>query len=671
MGSLYPSLPWRRVLSILSTCRELARKQRSAARLTAAAFIAVAAVSAAAVSAWPGMVTKIASTTYLPHGFCYLWNRQLLALHVVSDTAIWISYLAISVTLTYIVFRNRKAVPFSGIFVAFGAFIIACGFTHFMDVVVLWIPLYWLAGDIKLITAIASCSTAVTLIVLVPRIGELLTDVKNSQANERRFLAASNSSLDALYLFESVRDQAGNIADFKIVFVNSNGANLVSSTPRMLQGRVLSEVLPIDRSGGFFLKYKAVVETGEPLVEESPIEAHDVEASWLRCQAVKLEDGFALTVGNISERVEAQLYVIRMETRLKAEENFHRMIEATPTAMAVVNSDGKIEVVNRGMEISFGYPCAELLTMSLEQLVPVRFRKDRNDPKPAPAPGSAPYPFEGAEFCGQRKGGAEFPFEISFSPIVTDQGVKVLAAIVDISDRRQKELKVRAALREKDILLGEIHHRVKNNLQIIHSLLGLQSSQVRNPVAVALLRASQNRIKSMALIHQTLYQSKDYANVDFEVFLNALASNLIESYFYDSERVNISIHANDVHLPINAAIPCGLLVNELVCNSLKHAFPGDRRGSIDIEILQKADDDILLSVSDDGVGIAETLDFEEMSSLGLKLVNLLTDQLHGKLEVHRSAPTRFLVSFPLPKPSAQEASYYSHITSRQPSESRL
>lgn len=331
----------------------------------------------------------------------------------------------------------------------------------------------------------------------------------------------------------------------------------------------------------------------------------------------------------------------------RSEERFRRVVESAPNAMVMVNAEGRIEMVNAQAELVFGYGREEMLGRSVEMLVPARLRNGHpamrasflKDPSPRPMGA-------GRDLFAVRKDGSEFPVEIGINPIETDEGMMVLSAIVDISDRKQKEARIHAALKEKEILVSEIHHRVKNNLQVVSSLLDLQSARVSDPIAAETLKDSQRRIRSMAAIHQVLYQSHDARQVDFQAFLDDLVPSLVASYLADPERIAIAIGPIDTALPINAAIPCGLILNELISNALKHAFPDGRDGRIAISFIPKDEDRILLTFADDGIGIPDNLDIEQSETLGLQLITLLTDQLGGNLSINRANPTSFSVEFP-------------------------
>jgi two-component sensor histidine kinase/putative methionine-R-sulfoxide reductase with GAF domain len=210
---------------------------------------------------------------------------------------------------------------------------------------------------------------------------------------------------------------------------------------------------------------------------------------------------------------------------------------------------------------------------------------------------------------------------------------------------RQSEQQLRAALQEKEVLLKEIHHRVKNNLQVVSSLLKLQSQYCDDPQTLDAFRESQNRVKSMALVHERLYRSSDMARIDFGDYIRSLARDLFRSYNAHVSGITLEVEAVDGVLDIDRATPCGLITNEIISNALKHAFPDGQAGQISVG-LERSEDVFTLSVKDNGVGFAQDLDFTKTDSLGLKLIHTLVRQLKGTLEVHRHSGTEFEIRFP-------------------------
>ncbi len=220
---------------------------------------------------------------------------------------------------------------------------------------------------------------------------------------------------------------------------------------------------------------------------------------------------------------------------------------------------------------------------------------------------------------------------------------------IDISDRKLAEAQIRESLQEKEVLLKEIHHRVKNNLQIILSLLRMQARQANNPQITTLFQEAQNRVQSMALIHEQLYRSLDFSHINLRDYLETLTYNLFRSYGVDRQQIALTIETDDLQLTLNTAIPCGLIINELISNSLKYAFPEGQPGEIIIRLKSIASApiaQIMLTVEDTGVGIPERVDWETTKSLGLRIVRNLVTQLHGTLTVDCRQGTQFQICFP-------------------------
>ncbi len=244
-----------------------------------------------------------------------------------------------------------------------------------------------------------------------------------------------------------------------------------------------------------------------------------------------------------------------------------------------------------------------------------------------------------------KKDGTPVPVIISATVFKFQERDYIMGLFLDITDRKETEKAISASLKEKEVLLREIHHRVKNNMQIVISLLNLQARQIKDKQILEIFQESQNRIRAMALIHETLFQSPDLSRVDSGIYINKLANALFQVFGTGHQQIELIVAAEGIFLAIDDAVPIGLVINELLTNALKYAFPDDRRGKIKI-IMHITGDKIELSVVDNGQGLPEAIDFEDTKTLGLILVKgLVEDQLEGELNVIRDNGTCFIIRF--------------------------
>lgn len=338
--------------------------------------------------------------------------------------------------------------------------------------------------------------------------------------------------------------------------------------------------------------------------------------------------------------------VVDITERRRAVEQFRLAIEAAPTGMLMVDRGGTIVLVNAQIEALFGYDREELIGRPMEMLVPARYRQSHpgyraeffGDAKARPMGG-------GRDLFGVRKDGTEVPIEIGLNPLQTPDGDFVLSSVVDITERKRRTTELTAALREREVLLQEVHHRVKNNLQIISSLINMQLRNTElGPSSSALLEC-QTRVQAIALIHEQLYQSKDYAQVPFSDYVRTLANNVFAATGASPASVSLDVVVEPVSLAVDKAIPCGLVLNELITNSLKHGFADGRSGTVRVELLRVGEDRCRVVVQDDGVGLPADMDVSTSGSLGLLLVRTLAEQLEAELSVDGRRGASFRLTF--------------------------
>jgi len=243
--------------------------------------------------------------------------------------------------------------------------------------------------------------------------------------------------------------------------------------------------------------------------------------------------------------------------------------------------------------------------------------------------------------------GAVFPIYENAEDEQVNKVSMIQVVVQDITERKDAEERIRASLEEKEVLLKEIHHRVKNNLQIISSLLHLQSEKIEDAALIKGFDDSQHRIRSMALIHEALYRSADLARIDFIGYVRQLTDHLLDSFGVDGQQISLDVEIDGVQLTIDKAIPLGLIINELVSNALKYGFPDLRQGRILIALTAKEEDgSFTLSVSDDGIGFPSDIEVESADTLGLRLVKTLVGQLKARIELDRSDGTTFRILRP-------------------------
>ena len=648
----------------------------------------------------------LATKQFIPHGHCYVWQPGLLWLHIMSDSLIALAYCSIPIMLVSLVYKRRD-IPFNSMFLMFGALIIACGATHVMNIWTLWHPTYWLLGLIKAITAFGSVYTAVELVPLIPVALAFTCPVQLERANVALQKEISDRKQIEAELFkekEFLKVLLENL-EAGIAACDAQGILTVFNQASREYHGLPEQPLPPEQWGQHYNLYLPDGKTpmqkediplfrawcGESVSnQEVAIVPKHGKARTVTANGRAIYDaqgqklGAVVILHDITERKQAELALrqseeknrllnVELERRVnqrtaalmssmqkladevahrqqaqkslqQSEEFLRRLVTSSVDCIKVLDLQGNLLYMNAGgrslLEIDDFLPLLNTQWLDFWQGTDRQAADCAIEQALAGGVGK----FQG--YCPTMKGKPK-SWESVITPIMDTEGKpeKLLAISRDITERKQVEAQIKASLTEKEVLLKEIHHRVKNNLQIISSLLNLQSSSIEDSRILEILNSCENRVLSMAIVHEQLYHSSNLAQLDFAAYLEDLTSNLLISYNINPDAIKLSINVDKFLIDVDTAIPIGLIVTELVTNALKYAFPTGRAGEIKINF--QAEEQLILSISDDGVGFPEDFDWRNTDSLGLQIVDALTNQLQASIELDQSNGTEFKIKIPL------------------------
>ncbi|MEH2435697.1 MAG: PAS domain S-box protein [Nostoc sp.] len=647
------------------------------------------------------------TSQFIPHGHCYFWKPGLVWLHLVSDVLTGLAYYSIPVMLVYFV-RKRRDVPFGWMFLMFGIFIVACGTTHLMDVWTLWYPTYWLSGLIKAITAFISVLTAIKLLPLIPQalalpspaqlevansqlakeIAERIRTEKVLRESEQRWQLALRGNNDGIWdwnvktneVFFSLRwkemlgyedEEISNYLDEYLRRVHPDDLDWVTQT---IQDHFAQKTPFYAIEYRFLCKdgtYKWILDRGQALWDENGDVARMVGSHTDITERKQAEEALSSLLNQLESKVELRTAeLIRINQSLQAEiterqrieqalreseQRFRAAFHQAAVGIAHVAIDGRWLLVNQRFCDIIGYTSEELQLLTFQDIThPDDLDTDLKYIDQILADNIQTFSIEKRYFC---KDSSIVWVNLTVSLMRESSGEPkyFISVVEDISerqaalrDRQQWEEQIQASLLEKEVLLKEIYHRVKNNLQVISSLLSLQSAYIKDPDDLVIFKQSQQRVASMALVHEKLYQSQDLARLNFGEYIRDLVASLFSAYEVNEDAIALRVNIDEqVFLGLDTAIPCSLIIHELVSNSLKYAFPGGRNGTIYIEMSKNTDHEITLIVSDDGIGLPSNFNFKNMASLGWQLVDALTNQIAGNMDIQGAIGVEYQVKFTL------------------------
>jgi PAS domain S-box-containing protein len=564
------------------------------------------------------------STGFMPHGHCYLWRPSLVALHVTSDVLIAAAYFAIPALMVSFL-RRRNDVPLRPVFGAFAAFIVSCGTSHLMEVVTLWTPQYWASGAIKAITAIASIGTVAMLVPAVPKAVALPSPAQLSAANRQLAAAVTDLQLHHLVLQQmKVGVLLVSIKDGRVLFANPRLEAMLGAAPgRLTDSTVAALVWSPDA------EHRAFGAT-------APGSGEDELDLVLRHQSGSIVWTRA-TLSTVEHETYGPVRVARVRSREDVERNLMAdIVQSTSEAVVAVAVTGEVRTWNAGAERLYGYSEQEAVGQPFEQLT-----------------GSpAQYPSGSDELVHEArhhtKAGRPLDVVVTVTPIRSPGGalVAISKLIHDVTEQREAQRALEASLKEKEVLLQEVHHRVKNNLQVVSSLIRLQGSELSGDESKGAFGELQGRVRAIAILHEVLYQSSRLAQVPFEDYARRLLQTVARAYQRPDVTVSLQVRGGDLQLKMDLGVPMALVLNELFVNAFKHGLGAAPQGVIAVEARVDGPR-VEVAVSNDGAPFPPGFSLEASAGVGLRLVQSLLKPLGGSLRADTASPrAQWVVELP-------------------------
>jgi PAS domain S-box-containing protein len=466
-----------------------------------------------------------------------------------------------------------------------------------------------------------------------------ITGQKKAEESIRESEERFHAFMDNGPVFAWIKDAEG-----KYVYQNRSHQEIVNSAPLRMIGKTDFEVWPGELAEIYRCNDLRAIAAGAPIetLEEARVVGQPARTWWTSKFPMETARGATLVGGiaiDITERLQAQAALAESESR------FRSVFEHSPAGMVIADMEDRLLQVNNAFCRLVGRTREELRSLTMHDLTHPDDRSRRSEFIRKALAGESPGIVKEKRYV--RPDGQIVWAKVS-AGLVRDEAGKPLyfvGQVQDITRQRQDQELVRQALAEKEVLLGEIHHRVKNNLQVVASLLYLQSKQPMEPSSARLFLDSRERVLSMAMVHEQLYRSDNYSTVDFATYLRDLASHLLETYKVNGQAITLQFALDRVRLRMDDAVQLGLIVNELISNALQHAFPAGRSGTLGIRA-GSSDGKVTVEVNDDGVGLPCDLTLER-GGFGLKTVTGIVGHLDGLLELDRQGGTTFRVTLPL------------------------